>query len=957
TRNNLNKPTLHIFDFVCFWIFYIFRRAILANKDVSGNTPWQSVFQHDYWGTPLMDSGSHGSYRPLCVLSFRFNFLLGGYTPWGFHLINNLMHCLSTGLVVKLARYYLSSGWGVLATGALFAAHPIHTEAVAGIVGRADVAACIFYLLTYLTYMRHIAWREREEMHQWFALILTVTLSLVALLFKETAITALLVCAVYDGIRGLCGFQDKHRMRTISILAISLVCIVYWRLLVLPRPQTAFSAADNPIAKIPSIWTRFLNFIYLPAFNFSLLLSPQVLSFDWGMDAIPRIITLRDKRNLISLFFYCTLITIAFKSIRYLLRLRLKHLENGQKYAEHQQYKQRKSRSKKKYRMIIAEDALEAHSQYSLLDSTVLSCVAYKAEQLRCACHDFKQEQSSAHHSPSCRALNNNNNNNPHWLNGSDCCCHQLFLSSIDAPHILSLALRKALTAVAPRSSRSSSRCSSSTTASNNSSGSNTSSSSTCSYASTIMAESQLRHRHVLASPPMLKPRTTQHINNTCILLMALSFLTLPFLPATNLFFYVGFVVAERLLYLPSVGYCLMAGYGIGKLMDRIHSPAVRKRKVVLIFGLIILLSVLGARTIQRNFDWYSEESLYRSAVEINPPKALGNLGSLLSSQGRYEEAKEALVEAIKHRPNMADVHFNLGILHQNQQNYKSAVESFRKAIHFRPNLAVAFLNLGTSLIALGRCREAAHILKEGTQLNGTGVRDRNAHNNARISAYLQLGALYAEQNKLQRALAVYREVLYAFSSTDYQRDVVYNRIGDVFGRLQQWNEAERYHYAALQLQPNQVAAHLSYGITLARNSSRAAEAEVWFKRAIQLAPHQSSVHHYYAEFLTSQSRTEEAIFYRVRAAELATDDYALVVAAATALRLSDRKVESESWYRKAVTMRPNDAHAHTNLGAILHLLGRTTHAANSYQEALRLQPGDPTTLGNLAKLDVIKSK
>lgn len=39
---------------------------------------------------------------------------------------------------------------------------------------------------------------------------------------------------------------------------------------------------------------------------------------------------------------------------------------------------------------------------------------------------------------------------------------------------------------------------------------------------------------------------------------------------------------------------------------------------------------------------------------------ALGNLGSVLSSQGRYTEAKEALQLALKYRPNMADVHYNL---------------------------------------------------------------------------------------------------------------------------------------------------------------------------------------------------------------------------------------------------------------------------------------------------------
>lgn len=107
-----------------------------------------------------------------------------------------------------------------------------------------------------------------------------------------------------------------------------------------------------------------------------------------------------------------------------------------------------------------------------------------------------------------------------------------------------------------------------------------------------------------------------------------------------------------------------------------------------------------------------------------------------------------------------------------------------------------------------------------GATLDGTAVRDRSAHEQARSSAYLQLGALYVEQGKLQRALAVYREALSSLPALLHQREVLYQRIGDVFGRLQQWDEAERHHRAALELQPNQVAAHISYGITLARNVS-----------------------------------------------------------------------------------------------------------------------------------------
>lgn len=136
-------------------------RAILSNQDVLPSTPMSRLLMDDFWGTPLSHSGSHGSYRPLCVLSFRLNYMLGGFRAWGYHLVNILLHCLATSLVVRLARLLFPSNIPVAITGLLFAAHPIHTEAVAGVVGRADVAACIFYLMSFQCYMAHVRHRDR----------------------------------------------------------------------------------------------------------------------------------------------------------------------------------------------------------------------------------------------------------------------------------------------------------------------------------------------------------------------------------------------------------------------------------------------------------------------------------------------------------------------------------------------------------------------------------------------------------------------------------------------------------------------------------------------------------------------------------------------------------------------------------------------------------------------------
>lgn len=93
----------------------MYRRAILSNADLKPTTPWHKLLENDFWGTPLQDKGSHGSYRPLCVATYRLNYMLGGLEPRGYHLVNVLLHALCTALVVRIARKVC------LYTGALFA--------------------------------------------------------------------------------------------------------------------------------------------------------------------------------------------------------------------------------------------------------------------------------------------------------------------------------------------------------------------------------------------------------------------------------------------------------------------------------------------------------------------------------------------------------------------------------------------------------------------------------------------------------------------------------------------------------------------------------------------------------------------------------------------------------------------------------------------------------------------
>ena len=97
---------------------------------------------------------SLGLYRPLTVLTYRWNAQLGGMEPLPFHLVNILLHALASLLVVSLALDFGASRIVAGLAGALFAAHPVHVEAVAWIVGRAEILATILAILAILAHGR-----------------------------------------------------------------------------------------------------------------------------------------------------------------------------------------------------------------------------------------------------------------------------------------------------------------------------------------------------------------------------------------------------------------------------------------------------------------------------------------------------------------------------------------------------------------------------------------------------------------------------------------------------------------------------------------------------------------------------------------------------------------------------------------------------------------------------------
>ena len=122
-------------------------------------------------------------------------------------------------------------------------------------------------------------------------------------------------------------------------------------------------------------------------------------------------------------------------------------------------------------------------------------------------------------------------------------------------------------------------------------------------------------------------PNSVLSSQTSSIVILSLSVMVFPFIPASNLFFYVGFVIAERILYIPSMGFCLLVAHGAGLLHTYVREKW-KKRAVIVSLAVVVLL--YGARTVIRNEDWITEEKLYQSGVAVNPAKGKPSSKDLL---------------------------------------------------------------------------------------------------------------------------------------------------------------------------------------------------------------------------------------------------------------------------------------------------------------------------------------
>ncbi|HEV2177507.1 MAG TPA: tetratricopeptide repeat protein [Terriglobia bacterium] len=295
--------------------------------------------------------------------------------------------------------------------------------------------------------------------------------------------------------------------------------------------------------------------------------------------------------------------------------------------------------------------------------------------------------------------------------------------------------------------------------------------------------------------------------------------------PVLNAQWMAANVFAERYLYLPSVGFCWVLGFGCARLWAAISKRPARWRWVCAAgFGMVAALC--AARIVLRNRDWRNDVVLYTRTLAVYPDAypIRNNLGTVYWMQGNVAGAEREWQRALEANPGNAIVLNNLGLVMSKEKRFPEAVEFFRRAMRRKPNYTDPHLNLGSVLRQLGE--ETGPNSGAELQLRAAvALSPLNAH------ARNELGQLYLNSGRLLDAAEQFQR-----SVESEPNPVAYDALGDIEMRRGETGKAKGSFSRALVLGPFDSHAHFALGAIDAA-AGRAAQALDEYNQGLQTDP------------------------------------------------------------------------------------------------------------------------
>jgi tetratricopeptide (TPR) repeat protein len=277
------------------------------------------------------------------------------------------------------------------------------------------------------------------------------------------------------------------------------------------------------------------------------------------------------------------------------------------------------------------------------------------------------------------------------------------------------------------------------------------------------------------------------------------------------------YVLADRYLYLPSVGFCLVAGWGCAALWQAASNRRDVLRTSAVVAGCTVAaLCVLRIST--RVLDWQNDITVFRQALTAEPGdyRMHDGLGLAYWIRGDADKAEREWQETLRLEPNSIQTLDLLGALYAQKRRFDLAVPLLERSLLLNPKSANTHLNVAAAYADMGRMDRAEEEFRAAVLLSPLNY---NAHN--------LLGKLYFDSKRLDEAEQQFRQ------SLDCEPNLAaYDHLGYIYMQRGDRDPAEKAFKSALAVNSTDSHAHYNLGLIYAA-TGRNTQAEEELREAL----------------------------------------------------------------------------------------------------------------------------
>ncbi|MFC1645917.1 tetratricopeptide repeat protein [Candidatus Omnitrophota bacterium] len=253
--------------------------------------------------------------------------------------------------------------------------------------------------------------------------------------------------------------------------------------------------------------------------------------------------------------------------------------------------------------------------------------------------------------------------------------------------------------------------------------------------------------------------------------------------PVSNLY-PINAYMAERWLYLPSIGFFLIVAKALTSLFR------IRRFRVVSLMFIISLLSFYSLLTVKQNEYWQEPISFFERTLRYvkNSPRLYYNLGCLYQDTGEHKEAIALYNKAIQINPKHAETYHNLGSVYGDIGKHEEAIVFYKKTLQIDPEYAQAYNNLGIAYNNTGKYEEAIVFSNKALEVDPEYA-----------EAYNNLAVVCNNIGRYEEEIVLYKKALQV--NPEYTR--AYNNLATAYYNKEEYDLAIQHCDKAIELGHN----------------------------------------------------------------------------------------------------------------------------------------------------------